>query len=345
MDDAYFKKVMTTIILAALIVLSFFLLKPILMSIIVGIILAFVFTPVYTYIKKFVKFEDLAASIVCVILLMIIVIPLWLFTPILIDQSLKVYFLAQDIDFVTPLKAIFPSFFASEEFSAQVGSILFSFVNRTLSSLLNSFSNLILNFPTLSLQFVVALFTFFFVLRDQEKFIGYIQSLLPFSKDVEKKLFESSKSITSSVLYGQVIIGFLQGIIVGIGFFLFGVSNALLLTFLACMAGIFPIIGTTIVWFPVVIYLFVAGKTFAAAGLFLFGLIATFLDNFVRPLIVSQKTSLPSSIVLIGMVGGFFLFGLLGFILGPLILAYLIIIIEIYRNKRVPGILIQEKKE
>ena len=84
-----------------------------------------------------------------------------------------------------------------------------------------------------------------------------MKSLLPFSKEVEKKIFDYSKGITSSVLYGQVIIGILQGIAAGLGFFIFGVPKALFLTLLAMMAGIFPIIGTTIIWLPVAIYLFI----------------------------------------------------------------------------------------
>ena len=134
----------------------------------------------------------------------------------------------------------------------------------------------------------------------------------------------------------------IQGIIAGLGFFIFGVPNALLLTILAAIAGIFPIIGTTIVWAPVAIYLFVAGDMFSAVGVVVFGLIASVIDNVLKPMFVSQRTSMPTSMILIGMIGGFFLFGILGFILGPLILAYLIIILEIYRNKRVPGILIQD---
>ena len=176
------------------------------------------------------------------------------------------------------------------------------------------------------------------MLRDKDNLVSYIKSLLPFSKDVERRLFESSKEITFSVIYGQVIVGILQGITVGIGFFIFGVPNALVLTLLASLAGIFPVIGTTIIWAPVVIYLFVAGNTLPAFGVIIFGILSAFLDNLVRPIIVARRTKMHSALVLVGMIGGLFLFGIMGFILGPLILAYLLIILEVYRNKRTPGI-------
>ena len=190
---------------------------------------------------------------------------------------------------------------------------------------------------------MVVFVTFFFVLRDKEKLIDYIKSLLPYSKEVENKIFHYTKGITFSVLYGQVVVGILQGVLVGIAFFVFGVSNALLLTLLATLAGIFPIIGTAIVWIPVVIFLFLAGDSFSATGVIIVGLISSNIDNILRPMIVSKRVNISSAVIMIGMIGGFFLFGILGFILGPLILAYLLIILEIYRDKKSPGIFINEE--
>ena len=194
------------------------------------------------------------------------------------------------------------------------------------------------------MQSFVVFFTLYFALRDQEEFIDYIKSLLPFSKEVEKKLFDYSKGITSSVLYGQVIVGIVQGIIMGIGFFIFKVPNSMFLTFLTAFAGILPIIGPAIVWAPVVVYLLVAGNTFAAIGITVFGLISSTSENFLHPWIVSKRICINSSIILIGMVGGIFLFGLLGIILGPLILSYLLIVLEIYRNKKISGLIIHPEK-
>ena len=240
---------------------------------------------------------------------------------------------------MTPLKNIFPSLFASEEFSAEIGSVLYSFVTKMTNSLVNLLSQLILNFPTIFLQLIVTFFTFFFVLRDKDIIVSYLQSILPFSKDIEKKLFESSKGITSSVIYGQVIIGMIQGLIVGLGLFIFNIPNALFLTLLASLAGIFPIIGTTIVWLPIVIYLFIKGSTFSAIGITMFGITSNVIDNVIRPAFVSKKTRMHPLLVLIGMIGGLFLFGILGFIIGPLIIAYVLIILEIYRLKKTSGIL------
>ena len=344
-NGAYFEKVMTAIIIILLVILSFFLLKPILISIIAGLLLAFIFTPIYKWFYKKTKSKNISASIIMVFLALIIIIPAWFLTPLLIEQSFKIFQATTQLDFITPLKSIFPNFFASEQFSSEIGSILSSFTAGIANTMVNSLSNIILNFPTLSLQLLVVLFTFFFVLRDQEEVVEYVKSLLPFPKEIEKKLFGYSTDITKSVLFGQVIIGIIQGLIAGIGFVIFGVPNAIFLTLLAMFMGILPILGTPIVWVPVTIYMFIAGNDPAGWGVAIFGVISSTIDNILRPIFVSKMTKVHSGIVLVSMVGGLFFFGVFGIIIGPLIVAYLLIILELYRKKPMPGLIIQEEKK
>ncbi len=341
MDDDYIKKITTGIILLTLLVLAFFLLKPILLSIILGILLAFVFVPIYNRLYKVIKLKNVSAIIICVLLLGLIILPFYFLVPIFVDQSIKIYSAAQQIDFTTLIKNIFPSIISTDKFSEELGSMFYSFVTNILDSLISYLSRLILNFPNIMLQLIVVLFTFYFVLMDKDKFFKYIQSLAPFSKEMEKKIVDQTKLITVSVVYGQVIIGLIQGAIAGLGFFIFRVPNALLLTVIMALAGIFPIIGTAIIWIPVTIFLLLEGNILAAVGVTIFGLISSVADNFLRPIIVSRRSKIHPAILLIGMIGGLYMFGVLGFILGPLILAYLLILFEVYRDRKIKGILIQ----
>ncbi len=341
MSDDYFRKVVTTGIVVALIALTFLVLKPILLSIIMGIILAVVFLPIYTYTLNRVKNKNLNSALICLLLLLLIFIPIIFLVPIIIEQSFGVYVASQQIDFTNVLNSIFPSM--SENFSAEIGGVLNEFITSAANSFVNSFSNLVLNFPYFLLQLLIVFATLFFVLRDMDGFTKYIRSILPFSESVENKLFKSSKDITLSVIYGQIFVGALQGLIVGIGFFIFGVPNFLFLTLLAVLAGIFPIIGTTIVWAPVMIFLFIAGNNFQGIGVAAFGLVALFIDNVIRPILVSKRARMHPLLILVGMIGGFLLFGVLGFILGPLIIAYSLIILEIYRGKGMKGIFLKQE--
>ena len=344
MDEEYFKKLMTIGIIGILIVLSFFLLKPILLSIIAGFLLAFIFSPIYNLLHKVIKSKGAPAVILVLVLFIIIILSLWFFTPMVIDESIKLYRASQQLDIVTLLKNLLPNLFASSTFSQEVGSAFQSFLTKITNSLMNYLSNILLEIPTIAAQILVIFFTFYYALRDKDAKINYIKSLLPFSKEVEKRLFDSTKDITSSVLFGQILIGLVQGVILGIGFFIFGVQNPLLLTVLAIFLCALPIIGPTFVGILIAIFLLIAGNTISAVGILIFTAISSLSDHFTRPLFVAKRAKLHSGLVIIGMVGGFILFGVLGFILGPLILAYLIIIIEIYRNKSLPSVLIQEPK-
>jgi predicted PurR-regulated permease PerM len=332
--EEYFRKTGIIVLLCLLLVVCFLLLKPILISIIVGMLLAFVFSPVYNFIYKKTHSKNFSAFLICILFAIFLVACIWFFLPIAIEQSLKIYANSQQMDFVGILKKVSPSFFASEQFSHEVGSIIQSFITRSANSLSNSFSNILLNFPSLALQFFVVFLTFFYLLRDTDELGKYVKSLSPFSKEVDERFFNYSKGITYSVLYGIIIVGLIQGAIVGISLFLFGVPNALILTILAIVASILPIFGPFLIWLPVTIYLLIAQNTFQAFGVLIFGVIASTVDNILRPMIVSRRTSMPTSLVFLGMIGGFFLFGILGFLIGPLAIAYLLIFLEMYRQKK-----------
>lgn len=341
MDDIFFRKFVTITILAILLVLSFFLVKPIFFSVTIGLMLSFIFSSPYDKLHKLTKSKNFPVILIGISLIILIIIPTWLLTPLIIDESIKLYLASQQLDLITPLKNIFPDLFASEEFSQKIGLITQSFVTKLTGNIMNYFSNVLLDFPRIILQIFVVFFTFFYTLKDKNKIIDYVQSLLPFSKDIQKRLLESTRDITFSVLYGQVIIGTIQGIILGIGFFILGIPNAFILFILGILVGILPILGPSLVGIPSAIFLLVQGDTFSAIGILIFTFISSFSDQLLRPFFVSKRTKLHKVVILVGMVGGFLFFGILGFILGPLILAYLIIILETYRNKSVPSVLIQ----
>jgi len=333
MDETNLKKIMIIALLGALFLLSYFLLKPILLSIVLGVILAFIFGPIYNFFLRIIKNKNIVALIICFFLLLIILLPIIFVTPILINQSVKLYVASQQLDFITPFKKIFPSLFISPEFSLSMANTIQSFVTKATNSLMNSFAQIILDLPTIILQLIIIFFTLFYALRDKEEIIKYIKSILPFSSEVEDKLFKASKDVTSSVIYGMIIIGILQGIITGIGFFIFKVPNALLLSLFAVVAGILPIVGPAVIWVPVVIYLLIGGNTFAAFGIVIFGVLSHIPDYLVRPLFLSKRTQLNPAIASIGMIGGILFFGVLGVILGPLILSYLIIIMDLFKKR------------
>ncbi|MEX0921013.1 MAG: AI-2E family transporter [Candidatus Pacearchaeota archaeon] len=343
--ESDFKKTMAAIFTVSLLVLSFLILKPIMVSIILALILVFLFSPVYDWLYKKIGSKNLAVSLILVFLFAIIVLPIWFLTPIILTQTLDIFKLVHGIDYISAFQSVFPNIFSSEQISAEVSYAISSITTNTIDKVISSLTQIIINFPVILLQMAVVFFTFFFVLKEKESVVEYLKSILPFSKKIEKKLFKYTHGITSSILYGQFIVGIIQGIILGIGLFIFGVPSALLITVIAVFAGILPVIGTFIVWIPVVAVLFINGNMLPAWGMLIFGLISSNIDNFLRPLIVARRTEIHMAIVLVSMIGGLFFFGILGIILGPLVISYLLIFLELYRGKTKSKVIIENSEE
>ncbi|MEM4326225.1 MAG: AI-2E family transporter [Candidatus Pacearchaeota archaeon] len=333
-DEKDMKNFIAAILFLVLILLSILILKPIILSILLAFILAFIFSPVYNWLFKHTKSKDLSAILIIIFLFIIILTILWFFVPILVKQSFDFFQKINKIDIVELSRSISSGLPISQPFSKEISDILSSFLVNMSNKITNSIAEVIINSPIILLHLLVILFTFFFVLRDKDLLVSYIKDLLPFSKEVKEKLFEYSVNITSSILYGQVIVGILQGLIVGAAFFIFGVPKALLLTTISILFGILPIIGPSLVWVPVLISLIITkASLISIIGIAFFGTISSSIDNYLRPLIVSKKVNIHQGVVLISMIGGLLFFGVLGFILGPLIISYLIVFLDVYKKK------------
>jgi predicted PurR-regulated permease PerM len=322
----------TYILLAAIVlILAFLVIRPIAMSIITGLLLAYVLYPVYTRLLKWIKSKNATSLIVCISLLIIVIIPSWFLLPMLAKQMFEAYTFLQKADIMGVLHRLVPSLDISPNLYATISN----FINTIATSLVTSTTSFILDFPTILLNVTVVFFILFFALRDWEELRNYVKSLSPLSHEAEDLFYNKFKDVTNSVIFGHVIVGVIQGLVAGLGYLIFGVSSILSLTILSILFGIIPVAGPFVIWVPVVIALFIQGKTAAAVGLLVYGLlVVSTVDNFLRPVIVSKRAKINTGIILVGTIGGLFVFGVLGLVLGPLILAYAMIILEIYRNKK-----------
>jgi len=332
LSEKNFKTITTIGIVSILVILTFLIIQPIIFPIILGILLAYIFYPFYGILKTKIKNENLSAFLVCLALMIIILVPLIIIFTTLINQILSIYLSLQSLDLTQIARQIIPD----SEFSTAFASSLNTFISQKLAKTIAGFSDFIIDLPVNLLKLFLVFFVFFFTLRDGSKAMQYLKSLSPFKKETEAQFFKHFKDVTFSVLIGQIIIGIAQGIIAGIGYFIFGVPNAIFLTILTIFAGIIPLIGPWLIWVPVDIYLFSTGNAGAGLGLLIYGLLLiSWIDVIIRPLVVSRRTKMNSAIVIIGMIGGLFVFGILGFILGPLILAYILLIVELYRRNKI----------
>jgi predicted PurR-regulated permease PerM len=332
-ENKVFKDIVAGALVLILFILAGILLRPIIISIFLGVLLASIFYPLYELILKRVKNKTLSASLVGFGLLIFILIIFALILSYLVPQTMSLYLGLQKLDLTTLARNMVPNFFSSE-LSTIITSSANTFLSNSLSGFIAEFSNFLLEMPIFILQVFVVVIVFFFSLKDGYIAMDYLRSLLPLKKEDQEKFFKQFKDITYSVVIGQIIVGIIQGLTAGIGYFIFGVSNKLLLIILTIIFSIIPFIGAWIIWVPVDIYLFATGNSGAGLGLLIYGVVVvSLIDNILRPLIVSRRARMNSAIIILGMVGGLFVFGVLGLIIGPLILAYVLLVIELYRKK------------
>ena len=322
------KRVVVASLILSIFILTFFIIKPIIMPIIFGLLFAYVFGPVYKFLLKIVRNKNIAASLLVLGLILIVIVPIIYFVPVVVSEAFEIYVTIQNLNLTEIIQKVIKGDIAST-----LAINLDSMIGQFFSGFLDQFKSILTNLASLAFQFVVFLFTFYFATRDAKELSAYIRSLSPFSKATEERFLQEFRGITNAIVFGQVLIGVAQGLALGAGLFFLGVPNALTLAFIAGLASIIPVLGSWLVWLPTSIYLLVAGDTFAGLFLLLYGaLFVSSIDNLIRPYILSKRSALPVVMSLIGTIGGLFFFGIAGLILGPLVIAYTLIIIEFYRH-------------
>ena len=340
------KDINKILVIGSLVILGllvFFLLKPVLVSVVAGLILAYIFMPLYNWLVSRLRSKNLSASIVLFFLLAIVVIPIWFLVPILVNQIFEIFQLTQSLDIVSFTRSLFPT--ASDTFLAQISATTSSIISKLSSSTLNLIVNVFLEAPTLLLHMFIIGFVFFVGLRDSAKMKEMAKELSPFNKSKEKILVKQFRDITDSLVYGQIIVGVVQGLLAGLGMLIFGIDNALLLTILAMLFAIIPTLGPYVVYIPVTLILLSTGNTTIAIAYLAYNLlIVSTLDNVLRTYIVSRRTKMNSAIVFVGMMAGLFMFGIIGLLLGPLIISYFLVLLQLYKEKALHSLFTKEEE-
>ncbi|MEA3329409.1 MAG: AI-2E family transporter [Nanoarchaeota archaeon] len=338
-DEKSLKQLVSIVLIAGLLILAFLVIKPIAMSIIFGLVLAYICYPLYKLLLKVFKNQIVTASVTCAFFFILFFLTIWFLVPLLANQIFDSYSTIQSWDVVGTMKTFFPFLFTNDQISANIIAAYGSFLSNTLSTLLHSVTDILVELPTVLLQFLVVLIVFFYALKDGDKILELIRESLPFNRRITNKFIKKSSEVTFSVVFGRVVIGIIVGLFTGAMFLLLGVPNSFFLTFIAIIAAIIPIIGPWLVWIPVMIGLFVTGRTTEGVILLIYGgLFISFIDNILHAWIVAKRAHVSTALTLIGLIGGIFLFGIFGIILGPLIAAYLEALFEIYREYNVKSL-------
>lgn len=173
-----------------------------------------------------------------------------------------------------------------------------------------------------SIAFGVMLYVLFFVLRDGERMVRMLMRAVPLGDARERLLFTKFAEVSRATIKGTVVIGAVQGTLGGIIFWLLGIDSALFWGVVMGLLSLLPAIGAAIIWVPAAIILAVEGDWARALILTVFGVVAIGLvDNLLRPYLVGRDTRMPDYLILVTTLGGLAVFGLSGFVIGPVIAA------------------------
>ncbi len=177
----------------------------------------------------------------------------------------------------------------------------------------------------------VMLYAMFFFLTNGKQLLRRILYYMPLSSDDEHRMAEKFVSVTRATLKGTLVIGILQGGLAGLAFWVTGIDAAAFWGTVMATLSIIPGIGAALVWVPAAIYLIAVGKTGMAILLVLWcGLVVGTIDNILRPRLVGKDTKMSDLLILLSTLGGIFLFGAVGFIIGPIIAALFVTVWDIY---------------
>jgi predicted PurR-regulated permease PerM len=329
------RKILALTIFIVLMIVTFFLIKPFIAAILFAAVLAYILHPLHRRLVKVIKAPNWSAAIITFIFIIFIVGVLWLITQIAIREAFSLYLQIQKIDIFNSINSILSNIFVdSPELSRQFTLAVQQTATEAINSFMSGAGTVLTNVPQLFLQVFVAFFVTFYFLRDGKKIVEGTYSALPFDKKIKDRFLKRSKDIANATIFGQIIIGIIQGVTAGISFYLFGAPSPLFLTVLATFLSILPFVGAWLVWVPVGLIMIASGNVLNGILLMIYGFIVVgLIDDVVRPHIVGRKGKINPAIVLVGMLGGLALIGPIGLVVGPLIIEYILIFIQLYRKR------------
>jgi len=342
------KKVDIYFLIAAIVLIGAGVLKvflPFLATLLISFIFWQLFNSTYKFLEVKIKSRRLASLATCVLVFLIIVLPFFTIGGIAADEAVSVYKkLAKESDNTASLQEDVKSItynylrkigLPQEKFEQSFASIDLKEATQKAASvtaeILQQAYRQISQFVFLSF---VMLFTLYYLFLDGEKLIKYLFRLSPLGNKEELLIWERFLSMNRATIKGTLIIGVVQGILGGLAFWILGIGSP---AFWGVVMGIFsvlPLIGPVAVWVPAALWLIITGAWIEAVILIFIGaFIIGSVDNFLRPKLIGNDTELHPVLILIGTFGGIVEFGIMGFIIGPLLITIFLTLFEILEKK------------
>jgi predicted PurR-regulated permease PerM len=300
--------------------------------------------PMYQALKKALWNKPvLAAAASCIITVFCVLIPAYLFTYILTNQVMELYSTAEpkvlefirkgeegkfrgvaNSKYVRWIRRFDIDWRASLEkglnTAAQVATDV---INKTSASVLELAANVL-----------ITLFAMFYLFLDGKAFVGRLNHLIPLRQEYKDLLFTRFLQISRATVSTCLIIGLIQGVLGALTFLMFGIKSWLLWGIVMVLLSIIPMLGAWVIMFPAAVIQVVIGNVWQGIGIFLLSaIVISNIDSFLRPRLVGKQARMHDLVVFFATIGGIAAFGIMGFIIGPVIAALFVTIIDIYSTE------------
>jgi len=312
-----------------------------------AIVAAVIFAPLNRALLRSLRGRaSLAASVSLLIIIAMVILPLAMIAASLVQEASNHYAKIQsgEYNFASYIQRVFeflPSWVIGllERFNltdlTAVREILASGLTKGGQVLAPQALSLGMNTFDFILSFGIMLYLLFFFLRDGKALAEVLKAAIPLRADQKSALFSRFADVLRATVKGGILVAIAQGALGGFAFWFLGIHAPLLWGVLMAFLSLLPAIGAGLVWLPVAMYLLASGAVWQGISLILYGvLVIGLVDNILRPFLVGKDTKLPDYVVLISTLGGIEVFGLNGFVIGPLIAAIFMVTWEIFSASR-----------
>jgi predicted PurR-regulated permease PerM len=231
----------------------------------------------------------------------------------------------------------FASHVAAETGPIDLPGLVRQYAGRFGESMAGEVGRVVRNIVVFVFELFVMLFALFYFLRDGDAVLNRFRFFLPFEEEMREKMLGEARELIFASVTTSLVIAAVQGLICGGAFAIAGLGSPVFWGVLMAFLSLLPVVGAWPVWIPATIWLFSSGHPGRAVTLIVIcGGIGSTIDNILRPVLLGGRSSLNGLLVFISVLGGIAVFGVLGVVLGPIVVATAVGIVDVYSSKGGP---------
>ncbi len=327
-DNTEHRKYVATGLLIVLGLFLLYLLRIFFLALFGAYVFSFMFAPVYVWLKRKIGKDEIAALLTVLLILVVALGPLLTLCYVAFNQAMTLQDKFDPQDFSVLFERFSPKVRASIDMTTErLTQNFFTRLTEALPSVFSAVSSL-----------VISLFVMFFVMYYIFMNFHYVvirsTEYLPFRQSNAIWLVRQFEYISRAILIGQILVSCIQGFLGGIGFALFGLPDAVLWGIMMAVLSLVPVVGTSLVWLPAGLYLLVHRDYYSGIGLLLWGgIVVSHIDNFIRPRLGKKLGNINPIVMLLGAFAGLQFFGIVGLVVGPFLLAFFLLLLQVYRQE------------